>query len=92
LLWRLKVSHPKSVRVALMGIRKQYQRGLTGSGISLAMIEAIKLPVLGHGATVVEMGWILEDNKSMRNIIEGIGGVVAKRYRVYEKSLAAGTV
>ena len=87
LLWRLKVSHPKSVRVALMGIRKPYQRGLTGSGISLAMIESIRRLLLGHGATEVEMGWILEENKSMRNIIEGIGGVVAKRYRVYEKSL-----
>jgi hypothetical protein len=88
LLWRLKVSHPKSARVALMGIRKQYQHGLTGSGISLTMIEAIKLPVLRRGVKEVEMGWILEDNKSMRSIIEGIGGVVAKRYRVYEKSLA----
>jgi hypothetical protein len=88
LLWRLKVAHPKSVRVALMGIRKEYQRGLTGAGISLAMIDAIKRPVLNHDATEVEMGWILEDNKSMRNIIEGIGGVVAKRYRFYEKSLA----
>jgi hypothetical protein len=87
LLWRVKVSHPKSVRVALMGVLKDYQRGLTGSGISLAMIKSIKQPVLRHGATEVEMGWILEDNKSMRNIIEGIGGVVAKRYRVYEKSL-----
>lgn len=88
LLWRVKVSQPKSVRVALMGVRKNYQRGLTGSGISLAMIKAIKDAVLKRGATEVEMGWILEDNKSMRNIIEGIGGVVAKRYRVYEKSLA----
>ena len=86
-LWRVKVSHPKSVRVALMGIRKDYQRGLTGSGISLAMIGAIKQPVLDRGATEVEMGWILEENKSMRSIIESIGGVVAKRYRVYEKSL-----
>lgn len=87
LLWRIKVSHPKSVRVALMGVRKNYQRGLTGSGISLAMISAIKQPVLDRGATEVEMGWILEDNKSMRNIIEGISGVVAKRYRIFEKSL-----
>ena len=70
-----------------MGIRKEYQRGLTGSGISLAMIDAIKRPVLNHDATEVEMGWILEDNKSMRSIIESIGGVVAKRYRVYEKPL-----
>lgn len=87
LLWRVKVSHPKSVRVALMGIRKDYQRGLTGSGVSLAMIESIRRPVLERGASEVEMGWILEDNKSMRSIIESIGGVVAKRYRVYEKPL-----
>lgn len=89
LLMRLKTSHPRSVRVPLMGIRKEFQRGLTGSGISLGMIHAIKDPVLRHGATEVEMGWILEHNKSMRSIIEAIGGVVAKRYRVYEKVLAA---
>ncbi|TDJ65323.1 MAG: N-acetyltransferase [Proteobacteria bacterium] len=89
LLWRIKVSHPKSARVALMGIRKVDQRGLTGTGISLAMIEAIKQRVLERGVTDVEMGWILEDNKSMRSIIEGIGGKIAKRYRIYAKSLMA---
>lgn len=88
LLWRVKVSRPKSVRVALMGVRKGYQRGLTGSGISLAMIDAIKRAFLVRGATEVEMGWILEQNKSMRSIIESIGGKLAKRYRVYAKSLA----
>lgn len=88
LLMRLKTSHPKSVRVPLMGIRKEFQGGLTGSGISLGMIHAIKDAVLRHDATEVEMGWILEHNKSMRSIIEAIGGVVAKRYRMYEKVLA----
>ena len=87
LLWRVKVSRPKSVRVALMGVRKGYQRGLTGSGISLAMIDAIKRAFLVRGATEVEMGWILEQNKSMRSIIESIGGKLSKRYRVYAKSL-----
>ncbi len=87
LLTRLKMSNPKSVRVPLMGIRKEFQGGLTGSGISLAMIHGIKDAVLRHEATEVEMGWILEHNKSMRRIIEAIGGVVAKRYRMYEKVL-----
>ena len=87
LLMRIKTSHPKSVRVPLMGIRKDWQRGLTGSGISLEMIHAIKGPVLKRGATEVEMGWILEHNQSMRRIIEAIGGVVAKRYRLFEKDL-----
>jgi hypothetical protein len=36
----------------------------------------------------VEMGWILEDNAGMRNIIETIGGQSYKRYRVYEKTLS----
>jgi hypothetical protein len=87
LLRRLKNSNPTSVRVPLMGIRKEFQGGLTGSGISLAMIHAVKDAVLRHDATEVEMGWILEHNKSMRSIIEAIGGVVAKRYRLYEKIL-----
>lgn len=87
LLIRLKTSNPGSVRVPLMGIRKEFQGGLTGSGISFAMIHAIKDAILRHGATEVEMGWILEHNKSMRSIIEAIGGVVAKRYRMYEKDL-----
>jgi len=91
LLRRIKTSHPKTVRVPLMGIRQEYQRGLTGSGISLAMIHAIKAPVLKYDATEVEMGWILEDNKSMCKIIEAIGGVVAKRYRMYEKPLVPAT-
>jgi hypothetical protein len=87
LLWRIKVARPKSARVALMGVRKPFQAGLTGSGISLAMIASIKQALLERGATEVEMGWILEENKSMRSIIEAIGGVLAKRYRIYEKPL-----
>jgi hypothetical protein len=40
-----------------------------------------------RGVKNVEMGWILEDNDGMRNIIETIGGQAYKRYRVYEKAL-----
>ena len=35
----------------------------------------------------IGMGWILEDNDGMRNIIETIGGQAYKRYRIYEKEL-----
>lgn len=86
-LWRMKVSRPKSARVALMGVRKIYQQGLTGSGISMTMIESVRQALLRHGVTEVEMGWILEQNRSMRGIIEKVGGKVAKRYRIYEKEL-----
>jgi hypothetical protein len=35
----------------------------------------------------MEMSWILEHNSGMRNIIESLGGVPYKTYRLYEKAL-----
>jgi hypothetical protein len=34
-----------------------------------------------------EMGWILETNKAMNRAMEGMGGTVVRRYRLYEKLL-----
>ena len=42
---------------------------------------------LKRGLKKVELSWILEDNKGMRDIIESIGGVAYKRYRIYSKDL-----
>jgi GNAT superfamily N-acetyltransferase len=36
-----------------------------------------------------EMGWILETNEPMNRAMEGMGGKIVKRYRVYEKPLRA---
>jgi hypothetical protein len=33
------------------------------------------------------MGWILETNKAMNRAMEGMGGTVVRRYRLYEKLL-----
>ena len=53
------------------------------------MIDAVRKALHARGVKDVEMGWILEDNDGMRNIIETIGGKAYKRYRVYEKELIA---
>ena len=34
-----------------------------------------------------EMGWILETNEPMNRAMEGMGGEVVKRYRLYELPL-----
>ena len=34
-----------------------------------------------------EMGWILEVNEPMNRAMEGMGGEVVKRYRLYERPL-----
>jgi hypothetical protein len=87
LLWRLKVRHPKTARVALMGVRKRYHNSRVGAALALLVIVALRECGVRRGVQEVELSWILEDNVGTRNIIESLGGVVYKRYRIYEKRL-----
>ncbi len=34
-----------------------------------------------------EMGWILETNEAMNRAMEGMGGKIVRRYRIFEKEL-----
>ena len=55
--------------------------------VAFIVIDAVRKALHARGVTDVEMGWILEDNDGMRNIIETIGGEAYKRYRIYQKEL-----
>jgi len=87
LLWRLKVRHPRTARVPLMGVRQAFQHSRLGPTLAFVVIDAVRKALHARHVTDVEMGWVLEDNEGMRNIIETIGGEAYKRYRVYEKAL-----
>ena len=87
LLWRLKVRHPQSARVPLMGVRQSFQHSRMGPTLAFMVIDAVRQGMIRRGVRDVEMGWILEDNDGMRNIIETIGGHAYKRYRMYQKDL-----
>lgn len=87
LLWRLKVRHPKTARVPLMGVKQSFQHSRLGPTLAFMVIDAVRKALHARGVKDVEMGWILEDNDGMRSIIETIGGVAYKRYRVYQKDL-----
>ena len=87
LLWRLKVRHPRTARIPLMGVRREFQQSRLGPTLAFLVIDAVRKALHANGVEDVEMGWILEDNMGMRNIIETIGGEAYKRYRVYEKEL-----
>ncbi|MGD2076147.1 MAG: N-acetyltransferase [Gammaproteobacteria bacterium] len=89
LLWRLKVRYPQSARIPLMGVRKRYQRSRLGPTLAFMVIDALRAPVMRRGVREVEMSWILEDNSAMRGMIESLGGMAYKRYRIYEKQLRA---
>ncbi len=87
LLWRLKVRHPRSARIPLMGVRQDFQSSRLGPTLAFMVIDAVRKEMHARGVLDVEMGWILEDNNGMRNIIETIGGEAYKRYRIFDKTL-----
>ncbi len=87
LLWRLKVRYPQTARIPFMGVRKQYQGSLLGAALAFTVIIDGQPYGIKRGLKKVEMSWILEDNKGTRDIIESLGGVVYKRYRIYSKDL-----
>ena len=91
LLWRIKVRYPTRARIPLMGVLKKYQHTRLGPALAFAVTDALKQPFIRRGIEDVEMSWILENNQAMRNIIEQLGGVEYKRYRVYEKQLGNST-
>jgi len=87
LLWRLKVAYPKSVRVAMMGVRQRYQNSRLAAALAVMVVEAARPPAVKRGVLSAEMSWILDDNMGMRSILDALGAVIYKRYRIYGKEL-----
>ncbi len=87
LLVRLKRG-TRTARVPLMGIRREHQGGVMGGLIAFLIIDRLRQAALARGVAQVELSWILEDNWPMRRVIESLGAVAYKRYRLYEKALA----
>jgi hypothetical protein len=87
LLWRLKLRHPQTARVPLMGVRREFHNAALGAALTFKVVDAVRWNLHRHGIGNVEMSWILEGNTGMRSIIESCGGRISKRYRIYEKAL-----
>ena len=78
----------KTMRVPLMGVKKEFQNSRLASQLAFMMIEHIRRnAVKSYGATRGEIGWILDDNKGMIAIADAIGSHVNKEYVIYEKAL-----
>lgn len=73
----------KTGRLLILGVIKEFRN----KGIEPMLFEVTLKAVKAAGWGWGEMSWVLEDNYLMRNSIEKAGGVVYKRYRIYEKTL-----
>jgi hypothetical protein len=87
LLWRLKVGHPKTARLCLLGIKKQYRNVRRYGALSLAMIAEVSTRGREVGIEWGELSWTLEDNAPVNLAIKVMKGELYKRYRLYEKAI-----
>ena len=72
------------LRVLALGVTHAYRHSGVAAGLYLRHLEEAAKPGAISGG---EMGWILETNEPMNRAMEGMGGEVVKRYRLYERSL-----
>lgn len=71
------------VRVFALGVKHEYRHSGVAAGLYLKHLEAAS----PDGVPAGETGWILETNEPMNRAMEGMGGRIVKRYRIYEKPL-----
>jgi GNAT superfamily N-acetyltransferase len=80
LLGRRKVDR---IRVFALGVRPEHQHLGVAAALFVRHLEASAKTGIPAG----EMGWILETNEPMNRAMEGMGGEVVKKYRLYELDL-----
>jgi GNAT superfamily N-acetyltransferase len=71
------------VRVGFLGVKPEYQHTGVAAGLYIEHFDMAEVTPQTWG----EMGWILETNEAMNRGMEGMGGKVVKRYRVYEREM-----
>jgi hypothetical protein len=73
------------LRVGFLGVKPDYEHTGAGAALYVEHFNNAQRSPLKHG----EAGWTLESNRSMNRSLQAMNGRVVKRYRVYERALAA---
>ncbi len=72
-------------RIGFLGVLPEFQHTGVAAALYIEHFDMAAKTRIEHG----EAGWILEVNHSMNRGLEAMGGRIVKRYRVYERPLAA---
>jgi len=82
LLWyRRKIN---AIRTALMGVIPEYQ----GRGIDAVLVRQSIINGLNRGFNASEVGWLLETNTGILRVVERVGGLREKAYRLYGQEIS----
>ena len=76
-------SYIDRLRVFALGVKDEYQH----LGVAAALYERHVQTAASVGPRGGHMGWILETNDPMNRAMEGMGGRVVQRYRIYQRAL-----
>lgn len=72
------------LRVFALGVKSEYQH----LGVAAALYERHVRMAGTVGPRGGHMGWILETNEPMNRAMEGMGGRIVQRYRIYKRPLS----
>lgn len=87
LLYRMKLKHPVSTRLMMLGIREDIRKVRRYGGLSAAMYVETAKRGFSKGYKWAELSWTREDDAPINLGIKMMGGRVYKRYRVFQKTL-----
>jgi hypothetical protein len=88
LLYRLKVKHPRSTRLMMLGLKGDVRKNVRRyGGLSAAMYVEVAKRGIEKGYEWGELSWTREDDKPINLGIRSMGAKPYKKYRVYSKAL-----
>ena len=70
-------------RIMILGVLPEY----SGQGIDLLLYSKITQALYKNNIIEAEAGYILESNQIMNSILNKIGGILKKEYRIYSKNI-----
>jgi GNAT superfamily N-acetyltransferase len=76
-------SYIDRLRVFALGVKHEFQH----LGVAAALYERHVQTAAAHGPRGGHMGWILETNDPMNRAMEGMGGRIVQKYRIYYRHL-----
>jgi GNAT superfamily N-acetyltransferase len=88
LLWRVKVKHPESARLMMLGIKGEARSNVKRyGGLSAAMYVEVAKRGYAKGYRWGELSWTREDDAPINLGIRSMGAKIYKKYRVFKKDL-----
>ena len=88
LLYRVKVKHPKTARLMMLGIHKDIRSNVKRyGGLSAAMYVEVQKRGSAKGYEWAELSWTREDDAPVNVGIRAMGAKIYKKYRVYKLDL-----